>query len=161
MTSSMTGATGRATLFSLLLLRLYTGVSLFFAGLAKAQGGFLGGDKLAAYLRTRLGAGTPYDFFEPFLRDVVVPHVKLFSWLVAGGELCGGACLALGLLTRPAALGSLLMLAGIALCEGEIFWKPGTAVAFVLITFALLLTAPGRFLGLDAALRKKLPRWLV
>jgi len=154
-------STGRGTLFALFILRVYTGVALFSAGLSKAQRGFLDGKKLSESIREWLAEGTPYDFFEPFLRDVVQPRADLFSWLVSGGELVGGACLAIGLLTRPAAIGSFVMMVAIALAGGEVFWKPGTAVAFVFLTLALSITAPGRFLGVDARLRGKLPRWLV
>lgn len=154
-------STGRGTLFALFLLRVYTGAALFFAGLSKVQRGFLGGEKLSASVRGWLDDGAPYDFFEPFLREVVLPHAHLFSWLVGGGELVGGACLAIGLLTRPAAVGSLVMMVAIALAGGEIFWRPGTAVAFAFMTLALALTTPGRFLGVDARLQGKLPRWLV
>ena len=153
--------TPSGTRLALLVLRVYTGVALFASGLAKAQRGFLDGDKLSAAIRGWLAEGAPYDFFAPFLRDVVQPHARTFAWLVTGGELLGGACLAIGLLTRPAALASLVMLVAFALAQGEIFWKPGTAVALAFVSLALALTSAGRFVGVDARLQGRLPPWLV
>ena len=151
---------GRLPSFALLPVRLYLGVALFFAGLSKVRGNFADGGKLADVVRAWLKDGTPYDFFEPFLRGIVLPHPALFASLVAWGELLGGACLALGLLTRPAALGAFVLVVAICLAGGETFWMAGTAPAFVAMALAVLI-AGGRFAGVDALLQGKLPRWMV
>ena len=144
---------------ALLSVRVYLGVALFLAGWSKVEKGFPDGRKLADIVRKWLGSGTPYDAVEPFLRDVILPHAALFAFLVAWGELLGGACLVLGLLTRPAAFGALLLTTAICLASGEVFWEAGTAPAFVFMSLAVLI-AGGRFVGIDARLQGKVPRFL-
>jgi uncharacterized membrane protein YphA (DoxX/SURF4 family) len=43
-----------------------------------------------------------YPFMAPFLRDLILPHARLFAHVVAYGELCIGLGLVLGVLVRPA-----------------------------------------------------------
>ena len=151
---------GRLPSVALLPVRVYLGVALFFAGFSKVRKGFSDGKQVAEITRKWLADGTPYDFFEPFLRDAVLPHPALFAWLVAWGELLGGACLALGLLTRPAAFGTVALTTAICLAGGEVFWQAGTAPAFLAMSLAALVSG-GRFAGVDARLQGKLPRFLV
>jgi uncharacterized membrane protein YphA (DoxX/SURF4 family) len=143
----------------ILVARIYLGVALFLGGLSKVEKGFSDGRKLADITRKWLSEGSPYDFFEPFLHEVVLPHPALFAFLVAWGELVGGACLALGLITRPAALGALVLVVAICLASGETFWRAGTAPAFCALALAVLIVG-GRFGGLDGWLQRRLPRWL-
>jgi thiosulfate dehydrogenase [quinone] large subunit len=140
-------------------LRLFTGWTLARAGLSKAMGGWLHEGKLTNSVSGWLTAGKPYPFYAPFLRHVVLPHAKLFSFLIASGELSVGVALLLGLFTRPAAFFGFLLVLAILLGQGDPLGANVTC-AFCAILLTLLLTAPGRVLGLDAALRGRVPRWL-
>ena len=143
----------------LLPLRLYAGYSLFRAGLSKAMSGWLSQPKLSSTISGWLSQGKPYSFYASFLRDFVLPHHQLFSFLVVGGELAVGLALFVGLFTRPAAFFGLVMVLSFLFGQGEPFGANVTC-AFAMIMLTLLLASPGRVLGLDAALAGRVPRWL-
>jgi thiosulfate dehydrogenase [quinone] large subunit len=146
-------------LWMLLPLRLYAGYSLGRAGLSKALGGWFHEPKLANTVSGWLSHGKPYEFYAPFLRSVVLPHDRVFTFLVVGGEVAVGLAMCLGLFSRAAAFGGLLLTSAFLLGQGDPIGANATA-AFVAIFLTLLLTPPGRFLGIDAALRDRLPRFL-
>jgi thiosulfate dehydrogenase [quinone] large subunit len=147
-------------LWVLLPMRLWAGWVMGRAGLAKAMGGWLHEPKLPAIITGWLTAGKPYGFYAPFLRNVVLPHDGLFSFLVVAGELAVGAALLLGLLARPAALGGLVMVLAFLFGQGDplVGANPTSAMAVAMLTLAL--AAPGRALGLDAALRGRVSPWI-
>ena len=103
--------------------------------------------------------GKPYSLYAPFLRAVVLPHAMVFSALVSLGELCVGAALLAGLFTRVAAGAGILLVGNFLLARGDGISANSTAPILVMC-ITMMLTSPGRTLGLDAALRGKLPRWL-
>lgn len=144
---------------ALLPVRLFVGWVFLRASLTKLSTGWLEEPRLAAVLEGWLKEGRTYAAYRPFLEAVVLPHAKLFSWLVCGGELCVGAALLAGLITRGAALGGVVLTASFMLARGDGADANQTA-PFVAMTLALLLGHSGRTLGLDAALAHKLPRWL-
>jgi len=146
-------------LWMLLPLRLWAGWSLGRAGLTKAMGGWFHGSQLHDAVAGWLNQGKPYGFYAPFLRGVVLPHANLFTLLVVGGEMAVGAALLVGLFTRPAALGGLLLVLAFLFAQGDPFGANVTC-AFALAMLTLLLTAPGRALGLDGALRGRVPQWI-
>lgn len=143
----------------LLPLRLFCGWVLLNTGLAKLSGGWLDRPQLADTVSGWLRDGKPYHFYAPFLHDVVLPHAHLFSWMVSFGELLAGAALLAGLFTRCAAAGGLLLVGNFFLGRGDGIGANNTA-PFVVMLLTVLLTNPGRALGLDAALRGHVPRWL-
>ncbi len=51
-------------------------------------------------LNTIFEKGTTIGFYLPFLKDVVVPHVDLFAFLVSWGEFLSGISLFFGLASR-------------------------------------------------------------
>jgi uncharacterized membrane protein YphA (DoxX/SURF4 family) len=94
--------------------------------------------------------------YASFVRDLVLPNVGVFGWLVFLLEAAIAVSLLLGLLTR---LGGLLgflqatnLLVGLAAVPGEWYWSYLLLALFCLL-FAL--TGAGRWLGLDGSL---LPR---
>jgi thiosulfate dehydrogenase [quinone] large subunit len=144
---------------ALLPMRLVTGWLFVMASLQKLMGHWLDEPKLQAILDGWLKEGRAYRFYAPFLQHVALPHVKLFSYLIVGGELTVGAALLAGLFTRPACVGGLLLVLNICLGHGDGLSFNPSALTLVML-FTLLLTHPGRTLGLDAALHGKVPRWL-
>jgi uncharacterized membrane protein YphA (DoxX/SURF4 family) len=72
-----------------------------------------------------------------------------------------GAALVVGLFTRLAAILGTLIFFTFAFASGERLTPPGPAMLVGAIFFTFLFAPPGRVLGLDHALRAKLPTWLV
>lgn len=94
-------------------MRVWLGVMWIQAGVAKLWGaenaGFLhnNGAAVAGYA----AHGTPaYTWWGSFLNNFVVPNASWIAILVAVGEFAIGIALCLGLFTRIAALGSLVLL---------------------------------------------------
>jgi thiosulfate dehydrogenase [quinone] large subunit len=143
----------------LLPLRLFAGWVFLMEALGKLTSGWVQNGKLAAVASGWLHEGKPYSFYTPFLRDVVLPRVHTFSLLVVGGELCVGAALLAGLFSRWAAAGGLLLTLNYMLARGDGV-GPNATAPFVAICLTLMLVSTGRALGLDAALRGKIPGWL-
>lgn len=144
---------------ALLPVRLFVGWVFLRASLMKLSSGWLGQPKLVAVLEGWLREGRTYALFRPFLEGVVIPHDRLFSWLICGGELAVGAALLAGFCTRAAALGGVLLTMAFLLGRGDGLDANPTA-PFVAMSLALLFSHSGRSLGLDAALADRLPRWL-
>lgn len=101
-----------------------------------------------------------YSFLAPhkfFVTSVVLPHFLLFAWLTLLTELFIGISHLLGIASRLGALAALAMAAnlfiGLARHPSEWPWS-----YLMLIGFALLFvsTHPGRVLGLDGLLSRRL-----
>lgn len=143
----------------LLPLRLFAGWVFLMEALGKLTSGWIPGGKLAVIVGGWLREGKPYSFYAPFLRDVVLPNAHGFSVTVVGGEMLVGSALLAGLFSRWAALGGLLLSLNYMLGRGDGI-GPNPTAPFVAICLTLMLTQPGRALGIDAALRGKVPQWL-
>lgn len=114
---------------ALVLLRVYLGLVLLLAGLQQ------------------IGS-------EP-----AAPAGLLVTGLVSWGEILVGAALILGLFTRLAAAGAVLLLVNSILGGAPWAWDPGSnMVALGVISLALLIGAAGRTLGLDGLLARRWPR---
>jgi thiosulfate dehydrogenase [quinone] large subunit len=149
----------RTRVICLLPLRLFCGWTFLNAGIGKLSGGWLGGPQLADAVAGWLREGRAYHFYAPWLRMVVLPNALLFAYLVSFGELLVGAALLAGLFTRFAAVGGLVLVGNFLLARGDSLGANNTA-PFVIMMLTIALTGPGRALGLDAALRGRLPRWM-
>jgi thiosulfate dehydrogenase [quinone] large subunit len=143
----------------LLPLRLFTGWVFLLESLSKLTGGFVEHNKLTTLTQGWINEGKAYSFYVPVLRDLVLPHAQLVSWMVICGELAVGAAMLAGLFTRVASLVGLVLVLNFLLARGDGVGPNATAPMLVIL-FTLLLTHTGRTLGLDAALRDKLPNWL-
>jgi thiosulfate dehydrogenase [quinone] large subunit len=144
---------------SLVPLRLFAGWTLLNTGLSKVSSAWFNGPELVDSVNGWLRDGKPYGFYVPFLRNVVLPHAHLFSVLVSFGELLVGAALLAGLFTRWSALFGLMLVGNFMLARGDGVGANATA-PLVVMMLTIILTVPGRVLGLDAALRGKVPRWV-
>jgi thiosulfate dehydrogenase [quinone] large subunit len=140
-------------------LRLYCGWTFMNAGVAKLVSGWISGPQLREVVTGWLRDGRPFRFYAPFLHDVVLAHAASFARLVTLGELLVGAALLAGLFTRVAALGGIVLVGSLLLGRGDGLGGSDAMPLLVLLVTALL-TGPGRALGLDAALRGRVPRWL-
>jgi thiosulfate dehydrogenase [quinone] large subunit len=100
------------------------------------------------------------------MRDTVVPNADTAAQLARFGELALGLALVLGLLTNPAALGSILFSLAIFFSQGGP--RIGTGVAepefltinliVALISLVILLSPAGKAFSLDAVLARHRPR---
>src|SRR5215212_12090172 len=59
-------------------------------------------------------------WFQDFMRTTVVPNAELVAQLVRFGELALGLALVLGLLTNPAAVGSIVLSLAILFSQGGV-----------------------------------------
>ncbi len=123
----------------LLVLRLMAGLTLAFAhGLGKIP---------------------PSPGFVEATAALGFPLPSLFAWAAGLAEFAGGLCLAVGLLTRPAAF-FVLFTMGVAffLQHGaDPFSAKELAFLYGAVALGLLLTGAGRF-SLDARLRGRIER---
>lgn len=100
-----------------------------------------------------VGKLPPTDPFVARVASMGLPAPGLFAWLAALGEFGGGLLLALGLLTRAAAIvvgGGMLVTVALA-HAGDPFSAREAAVLFLAIGVLYALAGPGRY-SLDAML---------
>lgn len=141
-------------------LRILCGLILVMEGWGKLQGGWLHGTALLNTLGAWLDAGKPYHFFIPMVESARA-HPKIFGALITTGELVIGVSMLLGLLTRVSAFLGAVMLFSIAFGAGQGLAPPGNAVLMGALFVLFIFAPPGRVLGFDAALRARLPGWMV
>lgn len=141
-------------------LRLLVGVMLVLSGYQKFTAGWLHGDALLKTLNGWIDGGKTYHFFVPVI-ETARAHPKIFGTLVTAGELCIGAGLVLGLLTRVLSFLGMVMLLSFGLGAGQGLSPPGNAILMGAILFTFVLVPPGRALGIDQALRGRLPSWMI
>ncbi len=106
------------------------------------------------------------SWFQDFMRGTVVPNADLVAQLVRFGELVLGLALVLGLLTNPAAVGSILFSLMILVSEGGPRLGTGLGPPEFLdinllvasISLVILLSPAAKSLSLDNALVHRSPR---
>jgi len=148
----------RTYLWHVVLMRLWIGYYLLQQGIRKYNRNFPSTDWIGTQIGD-LNKVEIYDWYKSFLVDVVVPNKELFGSLVMWGEILVGACILVGLLTRWSAVVGLFMLV-------NYFFGPGMArggaslaqqQTFIVALVMIILSNPGRTLGLDALMFRKEP----
>jgi thiosulfate dehydrogenase (quinone) large subunit len=130
------------------LLRISTGVMFLLAAWPKVSAG---GDWTARMLGFLNAQGNTAGWYRAFLESIVVPNAEVFAFLTAYGELAVGLALLLGLLTKLALIGALVMVVNYLLAKGVPFWTPSSNDSYlILILLTLVLHRAGHSLGLDA-----------
>jgi putative oxidoreductase len=115
------------------LLRIATGVLLMTHGYAKfsraaAQPGF----ELGNFVETVRGLGFPYP--------------ELFAWLAVLAELVGGFLVAIGFLTRPAAIAAAFTMAvAVYSHRADPFAQQEKALLFLLVFFVFAIGGAGPY----------------
>ena len=105
-------------------------------------------------------------WFQNIMQSIVVPNAETVAQLQRFGELALGLALVFGLLTNPAALGSIVLSLMILLSQGGV--RLGTGVAtpeflnvnalIALISLVILLSPAAKALSVDATLARGRPR---
>ncbi len=141
------------------IARILTGVIFVAEGASKIRGEFVRGGFAES---AREIAGKAWPFWASFLQSVVLPNAPAFGWFFAIAELALGIALVLGLLTRIAAAGGMLLMLILLLGQTRVDeggWEAwvtaGLTSKFALLLLGLIyLTDAGRVWGLDARLRR-------
>lgn len=141
------------------LARILTGIIFVAEGVSKIRGEFVRGGFADS---VREIAERAWPFWASFLRSTVLPHAAAFGWFFAIAELALGIALVLGLLTRIAAIGGMLLMVLILLGQTHVTkggWEAWvtaglTAKFALLLLWLLFLEDAGRAWGLDARLRR-------
>jgi len=144
-----------------LLLRLYLGTAFLNEARHKVGPGTWAGwiSWMPGFIAQHVQHGTgPYI---AFLQSIVVPHGVLFAGLVAIGETAVGSAMVLGLTTRLAAAVGIILTANYALLNGTSLTDVSNDRALLVGFIVVLLTAPGRVLGIDTYLARRWPRVIV
>ena len=140
--------------------RILTGLIFIAEGYAKVTGDFVRGGFADSVRETASGRAWP--FWSEFLERVVAGNAGAFAWFFAVAELALGIALLLGLLTRAAAVGGMLLMAILLLGQtyvGSESWDKWvtaglTAKFGLLLLWVLFLGDAGRVWGLDGRVRK-------
>jgi|TARA_B100001540_G_C15259801_1_gene396495 putative oxidoreductase len=84
--------------------------------------------------------------FAKYLESMDFPMPLICAWAAKGSELIGGACVAIGLFTRPCALlCAVTMLVAILTTHlGDEFKEWELALAYLAMMTTILITGPGR-----------------
>lgn len=143
--------------FAMFLLRLYIGFLFLTAGWGKwsQEPSYTAGEDLAHFLKIKLAACEPNTVSAALIQSYYIPNAKLLSWLVVLGELGVGAALLAGAATRLACGIGIFMNLNFLLATSGSFLTFDNNAFFILIQFALLSAAAGRFMGVDYFLSKK------
>jgi thiosulfate dehydrogenase [quinone] large subunit len=173
------GVRPRAALVALLFLRVFTG--LFFLDVADyklrevpaSKGlGFAAGieafreDEYVPMVEEAIADpptvfGRPFTAYADYLREVMLPAKEFVAPAILIGEALLGVALVLGAFVRLAGvLGALMMAAFAAAKHNYLFTTSSANWAMTAILLALAIAAAGRFVGMDAWLRPRLPRLL-
>ncbi len=106
------------------------------------------------------------SWFQGLMRSLVVPNAELAAQLQRFGELALGLALLLGLLTNPAAIGSIFLSLAIMFSQG--LPRLGTGLGspeflnvnlfIALLSLIILLSPAAKDFSLDASLARARPR---
>ncbi len=141
----------------LALIRIYVGCVWVYLGWRDlGSNTFI--SRMAKTLNIMLGRN-PYDWYNTFAREVLLPNAKLLGALTAYGEIVVGVSLALGMLTNLGAILGILFSLNLYFAAGWANMYTGQFA--LLLTFAQIIFifgGAGRTWGLDRFLARWLPR---
>jgi uncharacterized membrane protein YphA (DoxX/SURF4 family) len=149
------GLEQRASLGWIGLLRIVTGGLFLWAGIEKLRSGFRGpalGVTLAAWAHD----GRTFPFAYELVHTHVTPRLGDFAVAVVAGELVAGTSLFLGFASRLGAFVGLLLNVAYFLASRE-----SINLLMAIVNLAVLVSAGGRALGLDGAIKARSPRWFL
>lgn len=147
-----------------LVLRLVLGVLFLSEGVGKISEGWLINDQpllqsLNGFHQRAAGPQLVY------LDHIAIPHVNVWSKLMAIGETAVGTSMLLGLLVRCSSLAGIFMVLNFHAANGNLYslkffgsaWGALIVVSFLVV----FLAGAGRWLGADAMLAKRNPKGML
>ena len=145
--------------YLLTILRIYLGVILLATVTGKLLASIPFSAEMLDFLNFEIRAGRPLHFYTSLLQSSVIPHAKLFSYIIMTAEAIAGLGLLLGAFTRLSALIAMVLFLNYMLAKGRLFWSPDSQDAAVfVIALVLYLGKAGRFCGLDSYFEKLWPK---
>jgi uncharacterized membrane protein YphA (DoxX/SURF4 family) len=151
----------RAALAYTLPLRLFLAYEWISGGIEKIDS-IVASPKAAAGFANVFNSwakGNPYPFMTDFLKGFAVPNAAAVFTVVAAAELLVGVAFLLGFLIRPASIGGIIMNTFFYLAAGySSASTAGVNLVMVGAQISTVLLSPGRVLGIDAVLHKRLPQ---
>lgn len=136
----------------LALLRVACGAVWLFQAFPKFREDYLG-VTFAVRVGAMAAAENPWHFYAGLLRNVVLTHTALFSYLTLIGDAAVGICLIIGLLTPYAAFAGIILNVNYAFAAG---WMNRTDyslnILLVVAGLIIITNGAGRVGGLDAVL---------
>ncbi len=148
--------THSVSVLCLLPLRLAVGIAFLVAGQAKIASGNWGAayeTNLTEFVTANLE--NAFQFYRPFLENLVLPHAGKFAVIVAWGELLVGVSIFLGLFTRFGALAGIFIIVNYTFAVGLGLWVPSLETLFLWSLVTLLISSAGRAIGADQVLRSR------
>ena len=158
-TAGSGGGHAQASIAGMVLLRIFLGaffLYIVFTDKIGNPGAFT--HQLAEWTRSGglFVAGNQWPAFGTFLAKTVYPNAQAVAWLLIFSELLVGAMLLVGLLTRLAGLGALVLSTLYTLATFHLpaeFW--GNGLAFAVASLAVIIAAAGRTWGIDAFIAQR------
>ena len=97
------------------------------------------------------------EWFVADIGNLGFPLPALFAWAAVLAEVVGGVLLAIGLLTRPAALSVVVTMLVAALLQkaGDPLWERLPSLFFLAVAWVSLVLGSGRY-SVDALIRRAL-----
>ena len=104
-------------------------------------------------LQQAMDSGNTFNFYQPFLEQIVMPNAALFVGLVAWGEFLTGLSLMSGTLVRFSSWVGVFLLLNYSLMNGTLF----SPISLIMIGLqvSLFFIRPGSVLGVDGWLEKR------
>ena len=138
---------------SLLFLRLGISYIWLSAGISK----LVNSNFLSTFPETlfNFAKNTPYDFYESFLKQYIIPHSYIFAQLTIWGEILTGVAFLLGFPMSIALLAGILMNINYYLVANS---APSQFlnILMILSQLAAYANGAGNFFGIEARFNKKL-----
>ncbi len=153
------GGHAQASIAGIALLRIFLGAFFLYIVFTEKIGNPAGFTRDLADWTARDGlfvVGNQWPAFGRFLTSSVHPNAQAVAWLLIFTELFAGAMLLVGLLTRLAGFGALVLSVLYTLATFHLpaeFWS--NDLAYAAISLAVIIAAAGRTWGIDAFIAQR------
>ena len=139
---------------SVLLLRYFMALFFIAAVINKIRNGWAWTDYVQGVFLARLEEIDPESFGAHFLETYGVPHYRAFGWMVTLGEGAVAIGLTLGLMTRTAAIGAMLLMFSFAIGG----YDDASLIVLGLMFLPFAIWPTGHWFGLDRTLALRYPK---
>lgn len=138
----------------LTLTRIFLGCTFLFSDHGNASPG-----ELVGFLSE--AAKSAFPWYRPIVNALLIPHVHALGTVVVAAEVSIGTLMIIGLATRAAAIGALVLLVNYESAKGSPPWQPGIDQSDIVLALIVLVSAAGRAYGFDAAVHRRFPKAIV